>query len=154
MYRYSVPVGGSTGTYTVYPNDVDSEKTTSGTEGDGYGTLMYESLPDGHYKISEIESPAGYVKTQNNDFYFDIVNGVITRYDKGYRETPRTEILEETNDITYSKSEKTFTVGNTPGVALPSTGGPGTNLLYLLGSMLIMLASAVLIVQGRKKRAK
>ena len=146
LYRYSVPVGGSTGTYTVYPDDTNSEKTTSGTEGESYGTLTFESLPDGCYMISETEPPAGYVKTQNNDIYFDIVNGVITRYDKGYAEISRAEISEETNtvNITYSKSEKTFTVGNNPGAALPNTGGPGTRLFTILGSILILGAGALL----------
>lgn len=40
------------------------------------------------------------------------------------------------------------------GYELPSTGGPGTNLLYLLGSMLIMLASAGFILLRRKKRVE
>ena len=151
LYRYSVPVGGSTGTYTVYPDDTNSEKTTSGTEGDSYGTLTFESLPDGCYMISETEPPAGYVKTQNNDIYFDIVNGVITRYDKGYAEISRAEISEETNtvNITYSKSEKTFTVGNNPGATLPNTGGPGTRRFTILGSILI-LGVGVLLWRRRR----
>lgn len=37
-------------------------------------------------------------------------------------------------------------------VPLPSTGGPGTNLLYLLGGMMIMLAGAGLILLNRRKR--
>ena len=45
-----------------------------------------------------------------------------------------------------------FTVENEPGARLPNTGGPGTNLLYLLGGMMIMLAGAGLILLNRKKR--
>jgi len=40
------------------------------------------------------------------------------------------------------------------GYELPSTGGPGTNLLYLLGSMLVMLAGAGFILLQRKKRVE
>ena len=42
-----------------------------------------------------------------------------------------------------------FTVENTPGMSLPSTGGPGTNLLYLIGIMLITLASMALIMKQK-----
>ena len=117
--------------------------------------MAYESLPDGYYKISETEPPAGYVKTQNNDIYFDIVNGVITRYDKGYTDSSRVEISEETNavNITYSKSGKSFTVGNAPGAALPNTGGPGTTLIYLFGIMFTGLAGAGLVMRKRRRDA-
>ena len=46
------------------------------------------------------------------------------------------------------------TIGNTPGAALPSTGGPGTNLLYLLGGLLITFAGAGFILLQRKKRVE
>jgi len=42
------------------------------------------------------------------------------------------------------------TVRNVTGVSLPSTGGPGTRLIYLLGTILIMLAATGLVM--RKKR--
>ena len=51
--------------------------------------------------------------------------------------------------ITYVKNEKTFTVGNEPGAALPSTGGPGTRAITLAGLALTLLALAG-IVQKRK----
>lgn len=44
----------------------------------------------------------------------------------------------------------TVTVRNVVGFALPSTGGPGTNLIYLLGSILVMFASAVLLIKFRR----
>ena len=40
------------------------------------------------------------------------------------------------------------------GYELPSTGGPGTSLLYLPGSLLIMLGYAGFILNQRKKRAE
>ena len=55
-------------------------------------------------------------------------------------------------DINTLDTMVTFTVENTPGASLPSTGGPGTNLLYLFGSMLVMLAGAGFVLQNRRKR--
>ena len=58
------------------------------------------------------------------------------------------DIITQNEDGSY-----TITVTNTPGVELPATGGPGTTLYYLLGSLLIMLASAGFILHSRKKKA-
>ena len=52
---------------------------------------------------------------------------------------------DETGVITY-----TVSVRNVAGVMLPSTGGPGTKLIYLLGIMLIGIAGAGLVM--RRKR--
>ena len=42
-------------------------------------------------------------------------------------------------------------VMNDAGVSLPSTGGHGTNLIYLLGTILTMLAGAGVMMQKRRK---
>ena len=47
----------------------------------------------------------------------------------------------------------TFNVENNPGVSLPSTGGPGTNLYYLLGIILTAFASAGLLMRKRRRIA-
>ena len=46
-----------------------------------------------------------------------------------------------------------ITITNTPGVSLPSTGGPGTNLIYLLGIMLTGFAGSGLVMKRRRKNA-
>jgi len=45
-----------------------------------------------------------------------------------------------------------FEVENEPGAELPSTGGPGTTLLYLLGILLTGLAGAGLVMSMEKRR--
>ncbi|MDO5138536.1 MAG: SpaA isopeptide-forming pilin-related protein [Oscillospiraceae bacterium] len=61
----------------------------------------------------------------------------------------------ETLDVNEAKeaTNAVFTVGNTPGAALPNTGGPGTTALYLLGIMLTGLAGAGLVMRRKKKAA-
>ena len=44
-------------------------------------------------------------------------------------------------------------VKNTPGAALPNTGGPGTDLTYLLGIMLTGLAGTGLVIRRRRKQS-
>ena len=56
-----------------------------------------------------------------------------------------------TTDINEAASAANaiFTLGNTPGAALPASGGPGTRLYLLLGSALIAIAGALL---ARRRR--
>ena len=44
-----------------------------------------------------------------------------------------------------------YRIANTPGVELPYTGGPGTNLIYILGIMLTGLAGAGLVMKRRRR---
>ena len=154
LFRYSVPDESTTGTYVAYPPEGGNTATTSSTEDGTYGTLTFTGLPDGYYKISETAAPDGYIKTENNDIYFDIVGGAITRYTGAYIGTPRSsadEIAETSNVamVTYVKADKTFTVGNTPGQALPHTGGPGTKSFTIYG--LILVAGAGLMLWRRRR---
>ena len=60
---------------------------------------------------------------------------------------PETTEIDESKDATNA----TFEVKNEPGVALPSTGGPGTRFFTILGSMLICLAGAGFILLNKKR---
>ena len=62
-------------------------------------------------------------------------------------------LVDEDGKGVYNYSY-TLTVTNTAGYVLPSTGGPGTHAVYLLGSMMILLAGAGFILLGRKKSAE
>jgi LPXTG-motif cell wall-anchored protein len=52
--------------------------------------------------------------------------------------------------VTYESNTKTFTVGNTPGVELPATGGPGT-LVYTVTGLTLTLGAALWLILRRRK---
>ena len=54
-----------------------------------------------------------------------------------------TEILRVL-PVTDTQTENVLIYGNEPGAPLPSTGGPGTHLFYLLGSALAIFAAVLL----------
>ena len=122
------------------------------------GTLTYEGLPNGAYRIVELLPPPGYLWMEKNDIYFDVLNGTVTRYDKPYGDTSRTAIAanQETVGVTYTMGstgiDPTFVVENTPGAALPYTGGPGTNFFYMIGCIMTMLAGAGIVMKRRQKK--
>ena len=103
LYRNT---GTTSVAYTPYPDEDSSVKTTSDVAGDDYGTVRFDDLPSGQYKIVETATPTGYVKTDNNAIYFDIVDGVLTRYSGPYTGADRAaseEIAEQENvaKVTY-----------------------------------------------------
>ena len=44
-------------------------------------------------------------------------------------------------------------VQNSAGIVLPSTGGPGTNMIYLIGIMLTGIGGAGLVMRKRRRDA-
>ena len=127
----------SNGVYSVY-----GEPQTSGSN----GTLSFANLPDGEYRLEETGIPAGYARTSSGMFiYFTIDQYGVTRTYDG--ESP---ILETDNSVSYVNNQ--FTVDNTPGVSLPSTGGSGTNIIYAAGIGLIAMAIFGLMLRRRKAR--
>ena len=46
-----------------------------------------------------------------------------------------------------------ITVYNSPGIELPSTGGVGTHLIYLLGGLMTAFAAAALLIKRRRREA-
>lgn len=132
LYSVVTPAGGGTPTETPYNDSTGVNEKTTGID----GTIQFTELPDGSYKLVETQAPAGYVAL-NSAIAFTITNGVVSYGGTG-------------STVTYDSMNNTFTVGNTPGVELPATGGPGTALYTFLGLMIIQLAGGLLVLNRRR----
>lgn len=126
---------------TGWTEDV-TKATTLVSAGDG--TIEIVGLDEGTYYLEETEAPAGYNKLAAP------VKVVITK-----------EINNETNEgtatITYSynggaASTGTVKVLNNMGQELPSTGGIGTTIFYIVGAVLVAAAGILLITKKRMNR--
>ena len=102
------------------------------------GGIRIAGLVDGTYTLREVEAPEGYIITDSRKS-FKTENGVIRNVDG-------TDHADEATGIA-------FEVKNEPGVALPSTGGPGTRWIYLLGILLTGLAGTGLVRKRRNQSA-
>ena len=51
--------------------------------------------------------------------------------------------------ITATQTDNVMIYGNTPGAALPESGGPGTRMFTILGSVLLAFAGILLIRRRR-----
>lgn len=104
--------------------------TTSST-GDDKGKFTIQGLDAGTYYLTETKQPDGYNKLTSPIII--IIN-------------------EEDGKITVGGTDVTqVEVENKSGSLLPSTGGRGTTLFYILGAILVVGSGVVLITKKRMK---
>ena len=131
MYR-----SDSSGTFTNVSNESVPELDSNSQFAVPASGITLTGLVDGQYQLQEISPPSGYVITNSTPVTFTVAGGAITSTEgtiTGVRYTAASET-----------SDAEFTIPNEPGVALPNTGGPGTRLFTILGSILILGAGVLL----------
>lgn len=105
------------------------------------GKTTFSGLfPGSRYKLEEKEAPAGYVLVETPWYFTADANGKAT-------------LTATYTMASAADNDNSFYIENEPGAALPMTGGPGTNLIYLFGIMLTGLACTGLVVKRRKEKA-
>lgn len=97
------------------------------------GVLRFEGLKAGTYTITELKAPDGY------NILDDEVK-VTINWD------PTTETFTYGNAVDSDGAAR-ITVVNQIGSELPSTGGPGTILLYVIGGIMLLGAAILLITK-------
>jgi len=142
-------------TFTLYKIGTNNEELALNSEvikGGADPKFTFEGLDAGKYVLKETKQPDGFTKA--NDIYFEIkaeldqnnksissFSGNITSGDSSvYPESASASL----NDGTYS-----FKVINTTKGALPTTGGIGTTMFYVIGGSLVAVAAVLLITKKR-----
>ena len=125
---------------------------TSGTD----GVFSVAGLEDGLYNLREIEAPAGYnllqadvtfqidARTENGQAWNGTASSALTALWVAVGET-------ESNGNT-STGAVSVTVSNNQGSVLPATGGIGTTMFYVIGSVLV-IGAVVLLVSKKRMNA-
>lgn len=156
-------VTGSKGNYIVTDYDVNSAELGTVMETDDEGQLVIRGLPsDAELSVTETEAPAGYNKLAAPIQVKPViisetvtVTSTTTYYDEnGNKSDTVTE--KYTTEISYNEKLKTAAVEveNKKGLQLPSTGGVGTTLFYIIGGILVIGAGILLIVKRRMDAEK
>ena len=96
------------------------------------GTIAFAGLAEGTYILTETETVSGY----------NLLAG------------PITIVIDENGDATFTGEGITFegnaiVINNESGSVLPSTGGIGTTIFYIIGAILVVGAGVVLVTRRR-----
>lgn len=119
-------------------------------------TFEFKGIDAGTYVLRETTVPAGYNKAEDMTFK------VVAEYDTDKTLKILKVVKEDGTEIssTDDGSDAAFTVNltngsmstnvvNQKGVTLPSTGGIGTTIFYIIGGILVIGAGILLVVKRR-----
>ncbi|WP_247950303.1 isopeptide-forming domain-containing fimbrial protein [Streptococcus constellatus] len=123
--------------------EVATVSTTAGSK------FEFKGLDDGEYRLTETETPAGYNSIAPITFK-------VTASHETESDMPKLTDLNGEKVSGEIKFEKDVNAGslttdvvNKKGSLLPNTGGIGTTLLYLAGSILVVGAGILLVTKKR-----
>lgn len=103
---------------------------------DTTGTFSIEGLDAGTYYLIETAAPEGYNKLNKPIKVVIAEDGKVT-------------FTAGSSDDSITTANKKVTVVNKAGVELPSTGGIGTTIFYILGALLVVVCGIVLVARRR-----
>ena len=89
------------------------------------------------YTLKEVDAPAGYIIAENDATF------TLTKDDSG------THIAVTGANASVDSAGVTILISNEAGAQLPSSGGPGTTWIYLIGSILLLGCGITLIARRR-----
>lgn len=116
----------------------NSEGVFSITEDDKRNGILLPGLVNGDYVLTELKAPDGYVILEGS-LEFTVLSEEDEQGDI-QRIVFMTNVDDTGGVVTLENNALTLTVRNTPGAALPSTGGRGT-FAYTLSGLLFIAAA-------------
>lgn len=116
-------------------------------------TFTFSGLDDGDYKLSETTTPNGY--NTIDDVEFTVTTDHDVESDSPALNSLSGDVTTGSLEFTSSTTDGSLTtdVVNKKGSVLPSTGGMGTTILYVVGTILV-LAAGILLVTKKRMDAK
>ena len=137
--------------FTLYKKNASGEYVAVGSEvkGDKMTTFEWTGLDDGDYKISETTTPAGYNTIADIEFTITAAHDVTSV-------KPTLTSLTGGNKFTgeVSTGAVSADIENNTGSTLPETGGMGTTIFYVVGSILVLGAVVLLVTKKRMGASK
>lgn len=136
-------------TSTVATADGTTKKIVGTVNDEGY--VIFTGLNAGTYTLSETKTPEGYNTMSDITFTISATQSGSTNVEGGsinWSSNNATIVLDGNNGVFDT------TIENLPGTVLPSTGGMGTTLFYVLGSILVLGAGILLVTKKRMSSGK
>ena len=128
-----------------------NELTTPAT-----GLIIVKGVEAGTYSITETEAPKGYNKLGAPVTVTAVQTGSTTTSSTTYYDADGNEVGQDDpkvdHNVTVTIDDLSATpvvVVNKTGTELPSTGGIGTTIFYIIGAILVIGAGVVLVTRRR-----
>ena len=151
---------GAADTWTTVKEFIVDETTTSFT---------FSGLDDGQYKLTETKTPVGYNTIDPIYFVIEATHDetadaptlkTLNAYLTDANGNKQTEMKDgesvniDLGTVDLTAGSITTTVVNKSGSELPSTGGIGTTIFYVLGGVLVLAAVVLLVTNKRMSGAE
>ena len=129
---------------TVSEKTVDSDPTDQKMEEavDANGLVRFDGLGAGTYTITETQTPNGYNTISP-------IQVTVSYSDPDASGAPTTRFTVSGGEAVYEDGIIKVKIVNLKGDTLPETGGIGTTIFYVIGTMLVLGAGVVLITRRR-----
>lgn len=132
--------------FTLHKKNASGAYKAVGSElkGEDMTTFTWSGLDDGDYKLVETTTPSGYNTIPDIEF-------TITATHDASSDNPTLISLNGGDKFTgeISTGVVSANIENQSGAQLPSTGGIGTTIFYVLGSVLVIGAAVLLVTKKR-----
>ena len=135
--------------FTLYKKNASGASVTyeavgSELKGADMTTFTWSGLDDGDYKLVETTTPSGYNTIPDIEFTITATHDVSS-------DNPTLISLSGGDKFTgvISTGVVSANIENQSGAQLPSTGGIGTTIFYVLGSVLVIGAAVLLVTKKR-----
>lgn len=124
-----------------------------GVEAQAATQFTFAGLDDGEYKLTETATPTGYNEIEPITFTITATHEILSD-NPGLTSLTGTD-GEEFNMVADTANASLSTnIVNHSGTTLPSTGGIGTTIFYIIGGVIVLAAVIILVVRSKKSSAK
>ena len=145
------------GAYIYAGTDPGTDLTNQITTPDS-GVIVVKGVKSGNYTITEVTAPAGYNKLTAPVTVEAVKTGKTTTQTTVYLDKDGNAVDVSAKEIEVKVDIDTIAatavvVVNKAGTELPSTGGMGTTVFYVLGAVLVLGAVVLLVTKKRMNDA-
>ena len=155
---YVKPAADTTDGAYIYAGTTAREGLTNQITTPASGVIVVKGVASGNYEITEFKAPDGYNKLTTPVTVEAVKTGETSTHTIVYLDE-NGKITNETTNVTEVKVDidaiaaKPVVVVNKAGTELPSTGGMGTTVFYVLGAVLVLGAVVLLVTKKRMNDA-
>lgn len=163
------PLSGAEFTLEKYNKETGKWETITVVKNEEGTIFTFSGLDDGSYRLTETKTPVGYntidpiyfvIKATHDETADAPTLKTLNAYLTDANGNKQTEMKDgesvniDLGTVDLTAGSITTTVVNKSGSELPSTGGIGTTIFYVLGGVLVLAAVVLLVTKKRMSGAE